>query len=409
MRRAMPVILCVLLLLVLLPVGSSSAPDTSNLIFTVIDLRLMSVRAQDEYLEPEKLSFYSGGTYYVWSGYFEYLSVVSKVNHNAERQTVTVYNISQSVFFDYSNNITMDKSGNTYDYGALWRGGQVFLPLSVVAQVFDLYYIHVPAGGGATDAIPAPLLYIASETPKGSDATGWGRQQSQRLSRIMNRYIQDLSVPEPQLPDDPVVPTTEPEQPPKLVYLTFSGPLDTERTPLVLQALEETLVSQPVGAAFFVPAQREALLESAGLLRRLYAQGYPIGLLLPHEGAEAALAEGNALLRKIIYTKTRLVSLEGGTESADPALLDALAQAGCRLWDANIVPDLSGQATAGNVNAALRNSLSRASGTAVLGLDSSALALETLPGLLTYLDSGSFSLLTIAEWDSPVNQAQVLN
>ena len=407
MRRVLPVILCAMMVLILLPVGSSSAPDTSNLIFTVIDQRLMTVRTKvDEYLEPEKLSFYSGGTYYVWSGYFESLAIVNKVNHNAERQTVTVYNISQSVFFDYSNNITMDKSGNTYDYGARWRGGLVFLPLSVVAQVFNLYYIHVPATSGDT----APLLYIACDTPKESDAAAaWGRQHAQRLANIKNDYILKLSIPEPVIPDDPVEPTTEPQLPPKLVYLTFSGPLDAERTPLVLQTLEETLVGQPVGAAFFIPARRDAILDSADLLRRLYAQGYPIGLLLPHEGAEAALREGNALLRKIIYTKTRLVSLEDGTESADPALLAILAAEGCRLWDANILPDFSGQTTARNVQAALRNSLSRASGTAVVGLDCSALSLEALPGLLTYLDSGNYSLLTVAEWDSPVNEAQVLN
>lgn len=384
-------------LLLVLSTASVGAPSASDFIFTVMDQSIMCVTLPTrEYVEPETLSFTQNGQYYVYCEFFASLTKIN-VNHNTAKQTVTVFNVDTSLFFDYSNDLAYDKQGNYYSSTALWRNGRVFLPLNVVREVFGLTVSHTPAKPDNIPTIPAPVLSISTTKSPIYDAEGYAKHFSTRLVRMYSSYLDELNTDTQQpITTEPTVP-----DPPKLVYLLFDGVPAAEHQSALLRMLEGE-----VRAAFFIPAQPQAILGAADLLRQLYAEGHAIGLMLSGgQTARAAVAEyqaANEALKSVIFTKVRLVSMGG--QAVDAAVADALLGQGCRLWQPNVSPDMSQGTRA--LQTSLRNGLSRASGTAVVRLSPGESCLDVLPGLLEYIDSGNYSLLPITEWDAPVNAVQ---
>jgi hypothetical protein len=277
------------------------------------------------------------------------------------------------------------------------------LPLDVMKSVFGLYTKHFSSADDSE--IEHSVLYIASATPTNALQRRWPQQSKARLSALAAQYQAELTAAAVR-PTEPTVPPTTAPPPPSLVYLAFEGALNAEYTAEALRLLDETSMTSPVRAAFFVPSDPEVIVEMGPLLRQIYTAGHAVGLQLSGgwDTPEAAAAEfraANDALRAVIFTKTRLAGIVGGAASVSAEAREALVAEGARLWDVTI-------STAGRTARQIRASLSGARGTSVLGFSLDAAMAETLPSILNTLDTGNYSLLTITTWDTPINTADEL-
>lgn len=210
--------------------------------------------------------------------------------------------------FDLSGNFVRDSDGNISFRGAIRRGGEIFVPASVVAEFFKLEYSVTPLS-----------IDTAGESSYG--ALVWLRQPNFGLSekdfinaafsQISMRYEQYLRErqPEDSGAETPPAGVQLPGGDEKSVYLCLTA---GEGTAAQLDALDACGAQ----AAFFCSPE---FLESRGdLLRRMTATGHAVGLLAdaadPDRTAAQQLEAGNALLARATMGKTRLVRIQNGDE-----------------------------------------------------------------------------------------------
>lgn len=165
----------------------------------------------------------------------------------------------------------------------------------------------------------------------------------------------------------------------------------------------DTLADWDYSAVFFLPA--EDPVSDPDLLRRIYANGWTIGLLLTDvpEHPETLLAEANEKIRAVLHTKLRLVCIAEGTEILSQQQQDHIIAAGFRLWDTNIDPDPD-TSSASALYKSCRRLLSRTKHVTVIRLCCNDAVQEALPNLCTWLYNNSYSVLTMNEWDTPINK-----
>lgn len=385
-------LLAACLLLALLPGLTASRAD-DDFVYTVVENRVMTPIAQ------ETFSFHSGNTYYVYYEYFDKLDNIHAF-YSERLQQVVVYNKNTILYFDLANDLAYTNTDRSFDNTARWKNGYIFLPLDVVSKSFGLSTGHMEGD----NILPAPMLRINSSSFGEITNQAFAASQREYMNSLYTQYIQaqEISSTEPS-----TQPTTAPPQLPKLVYLLFDGPVAAQNAEIVLDALDHAQLGVGVKAAFFV--QPDQIVENGDLLRRLYSQGHTIGIRIPDgwdDPLQAAeiFEEANSLLKSVIFTKTRLVAV-GGQSAADvsTSVIDALVDQGCRLWNSTISLDLSGAVTVRNLMSAARTELGRARGTAVLGLDWGDTSAALLPQLLDYITTGNYQLITVTDWDTPIN------
>lgn len=257
-------------------------------------------------------------------------------------EQVVLYRVGRrgTLLFERSSGLAYDGDGNSYYPGGVQRNGEMFVPASVVAEVFDLQY-------SVTDV----SISVDGQTVTGDLA--WIRRPGFVLTpevfanaasfTLASRYSDYLRALEEQEQTTVVTPEPSPgvEVGGKHIYLCLEA---GDETAAQLDALER----YGAQAAFFCTV--DFLEEQGDLLRRMVALGHSVAILV--DGADSAgsvteqLSAGNAALELATCGKTRLCYLQGGTEESR----QAAQAAGYRCLEADL--DRSGYDLQGSSSAA---------------------------------------------------------
>ena len=312
-KRAAALTLCLALCLALAPVTAEAA---GSVYITAAGNDILP-------LNDATMPFLSDGYLYVASSIFtgqvnKSLGVAYLPSNVSNPNLCILYAVNnRSLMFDLNGNFVRDSDGNVTSRGAIRRGGEIFVPASIVAEFFKLEYSMTP-------------LSVSAANEASYGALVWFRQPNFGLSekefinaafsQIAMRYEQYLRE---QAPEDSGAEENPggihlPEGDGKSVYLCLKAGDSTAAQLDVLDALNAQ-------AAFFCSLE---FLENQGdLLRRMTATGHAVGLLADAGNAgqtvEEQLETGNRLLSQATMGKTRLVKLQNGDERDRQAVQEA--------------------------------------------------------------------------------------
>lgn len=315
-KRAAALALCLVLAM-----GLSSPPPAAaadSLYFTAAGNEILP-------LDESTMPFLSGGYLYVASSIFtgqvnKSLGVACLPPSESMANQCILYAGSRTLLFDLRGGYVRSSDGNVTYLGAIRRGSEIFVPVSVVADFFHLEYSMTP-------------LAVTAGQEEDYGALVWIRQPNFGLSekdfinaafsQIVMRYTQYL---EARAPGDgggtdgetaSGAPQT-PEGEGKNVYLCLEAGDG-------LASLLDALAAYEAQAAFFCGP--DFLAQQGDLLRRMTAGGQTIGLLADAGDPERTVVEqleaGNALLARATMGKTRLALIRGGGEEALRAAREA--------------------------------------------------------------------------------------
>ena len=285
-------------------------------------------------LSDATMPFWSGGYLYIASSIFtgiarEALDIGR--SRNDKDKLVVLYSVSRakSLWFEWEKNYAHDVDGNVYYPGAVYRNGEVYVPVSLVARFFGLQY-----------SVNKVNSTVNGEELKGDLA--WIRQPGNILtdkyfmdaasSVITSRYEAYLkekgkgqqSTPSTGTPQVPAGVDIEG----KRIYLCMAAGENTS-------SLLDTLDRYHAQAAFFCTP--EFLEQQGDLLRRMTTTGQTVGILVDAgdetRTVEEQLETGNRALERATCGRTRLARVENGDEQS----IQQLQEAGYRC----LVPDLS--------------------------------------------------------------------
>lgn len=263
-------------------------------------------------LDDATMPFWSDGYLYVASSIFtgqvnRALGVAYLPSSVSNPNLCILYAGTRSLMFNLAGNFARDTDGNITYRGAIRRGGEIFVPASVVADFFHLEYSVTPLSLQTADGDKyGALVWIRQP--------GFGLSErdfiNAAFSQIAVRYEQYLR----QQPAAGETDTSPGEVPSpggegRTVYLCLAA---GESAAAQLDALD----AGGAQAAFFCSRK---FLESRGdLLRRMVATGHAVGLLVdaddPDRTAAEQLEEGNRLLAQATMAKTRLAKIQNGDE-----------------------------------------------------------------------------------------------
>lgn len=312
-KRAAALTLCLALCLALAPVTAEAA---GSVYITAAGNDILP-------LNDATMPFLSDGYLYVASSIFtgqvnKSLGVAYLPSNVSNPNLCILYAVNnRSLMFDLNGNFVRDSDGNVTSRGAIRRGGEIFVPASIVAEFFKLEYSMTP-------------LSVSAANEASYGALVWFRQPNFGLSekefinaafsQIAMRYEQYLRE---QAPEDSGAEENPggihlPEGDGKSVYLCLKAGDSTAAQLDVLDALNAQ-------AVFFCSLE---FLENQGdLLRRMTATGHAVGLLADAGNAgqtvEEQLETGNRLLSQATMGKTRLVKLQNGDERDRQAVQEA--------------------------------------------------------------------------------------
>lgn len=379
MKRVVCILLGCLLAFAVFPRLSADADD--DFLLCVVENSFV-----EDVSEDSRATYISGTIYVPYHALDSIYGI--KAYYNERLQQLLVYTLDLRMTFDVANNQTYDSDGEIFQPVAVRHAGTIFIPIQFICDRFELYFSYTPAGR----TLPAPIIRICAAQPNLPDAVLYARNTA-LTQTIYDNYQELIS---PSTPTNPVTPT---KPVPLLTYLSFEGPLNEETG-----AILDTLEKRGYPAAFFLPAENPSA--QPDLLRRIYASGYTVGLLLTEvpEDLVVLLTKANEQLCSVLHTKTRLVCVADGADTLTPAQRDAIVAAGFRLWDANIDPDPD-TSSASALYTSCRRLLSKTTRVTVVRLCCNTAVMETLPKICAWLESNSYSVLTMNEWDTPINKA----
>lgn len=221
-------------------------------------------------------------------------------SYSAANKTLTLFTLSKRLFYDLAQKTITDKEGNVTNVEIKYRNG----------------VLYVPADGMEYFGISAKMLinddgYVVLRFTNGAqvynDDLFMTHAEPLILKKIEDNNAGPISPenegPE-QKPDDPT-PIEPPVETENAAYLAFYGDAISETS---LEILE----NKGLHGAFFLT--HEQILQDPVLVRKLYAAGNTVGLLLTgeEEDPQTALDAANAALDDVLFRKTLLVlSLTG--------------------------------------------------------------------------------------------------
>lgn len=302
-KRAAALALCLVLALGLAPAAAEAA---GSVYITAAGNDILP-------LDDATMPFLSDGYLYVASSIFtgqvnKALGVAYLPSSVSNPNLCILYAGSRSLMFDLAGGFVRDTDGNVTYRKAIRRGGEIFVPVSVVADFFNLEYSVTPLSvSTAGESSYGALVWIRQP--------GFGLSEKNFINaafgQIATRYEQYLRQRQTADGGASAAPggVPSPGGAGKTVYLCLAA---GESAAAQLDALD----SGGAQAAFFCS---RPFLESQGdLLRRMVATGHAVGLLIdagdPDRTAAEQLEEGNRLLARAAMAKTRLVKIENGDE-----------------------------------------------------------------------------------------------
>ena len=260
-------------------------------------------------LSDATMPFWSGGYLYVPSSIFtgsnRDLKVgVTTITNSNGTPALLLYGGTefQTLSFDPAEDYAEDKSGNMYFQKSIQRGGITFLPISLVAQVFDLLYtvIEVPRGY---------LVWVRTRSADMSERIFADAASYQMESRY-SQYLKAQDTGQSDGQSSGGIQTEEGQR----VYLCVRAE-EASRVSALLDVLDQ----YDAQAAFYCTV--DFLEQEGALLRRMTATGQAVGILADAaaDGRTVAeqLAAGNAALEAATCGKTRLARLENVSDQTE--------------------------------------------------------------------------------------------
>lgn len=301
-KRAAALALCLALTWSLVPMAAEAA---GSVYFTAAGNEILT-------LDDATMPFWSDGYLYVASSIFtgqvnRSLGVACLPSSVSKPNQCILYGREGSLMFDLNGNFVRDTEGNITYRGAIRRGGEIFVPASVVAEFFKLEYSVTPLSLKTADGDNYGALVWLRQPNFGLSEKDF---INAAFSQIAMRYEQYLRERQPEdgggnTPGGAQVPAGDG----KTVYLCLEAGEDTA-------AQLDALDAHDARAAFFCSPE---FLEGQGdLLRRMAATGHAVGLLAdaadPDRTAAEQLEAGNRLLARATMGKTRLALVRNGDE-----------------------------------------------------------------------------------------------
>ena len=331
MRRRIGAAVCCLLLLAQL-VPPPQARAAGYLCFVAVGDSILP-------LSDSTMPFWRDGFLYVPASSFAGGARESLgIGQTANSEQVILYRVGRrgTLRFDAGSDLAYDGDGNSYYPGGVQRNGEMFIPASVVAEVFGLQYSVADAQFTVDgQRVHADLAWVRRP---GSSLTPqvFANAASFTLASRYADYLREQEQTGAETPE----PSTGVEIEGKRIYLCLEAGADTGAQ---LDALDR----YGAQAAFFCTP--DFLAEQGDLLRRMAASGQSIGILAdgadPDRSVAEQLAAGNEALERATCGRTRLCRVENG----DAADLQTARAAGYRCLEEDL--DRSGSALAGSANA----------------------------------------------------------
>jgi len=260
--------------------------------------------------------------------------------YNRTKKQVILYSSGKSLWFEHETNHAYDLDGNQYFPGSVYRNGEMYVPVSVVARYFGLQYSVINVRS-----------VVNGEVVRGDLA--WIRQPGYVLSdkdfadaasySIATCYENYLKQKEARAESGASNVTTGAEIKGKRSYLCVAAGENAAELLDVLDRYEAQ-------AAFFCTP--EFLEEEGDLLRRMSATGQTVGILVDaadeSRTAMEQIRKGNQALEQATCGKTRLVSVQNG----DNQTIQTIQEAGYRCLEPELDRskyDLKSTANASNL------------------------------------------------------------
>ena len=282
-------------------------------------------------LSDATMPFWSGGYLYIASSIFNG-TTRETLNIGCARsdkdKTVVLYN-SQGKYlaFEWEKNYAYDVDGNSFYPGAIYRHGEAYVPVSLVAQFFGLQYsvnkVDTVVNG---QWLQGDLAWIRKPGNVLTDKYFMDAASYAIASRY-EAYLKEKGQQTTEAaPSDPQAPGGV-DMEGKHIYLCMTAGENTA-------SLLDTLDRYGVQAAFFCTL--EFLEQQGDLLRRMIGTGQTVGILAnvgdKTRTVEEQLEMGNQALERATCGRTRLVRLE----NSDKETLQRIREAGYRCLE----PDL---------------------------------------------------------------------
>lgn len=303
-RRLTALALALLMVLALVPQRSAAA---GSVYFTALNDRLLD-------LSDETMPFWSGGVLYVSSVVCSEPELGINYARSRDKTTISLFKSRRVLIFDLAESSCYDSVGNVYDASVIVRGEAVFLPMALLAKVFDLSYSVNRVSLGY-------LVRVCDENAVLSDASFLDAADAPMAQRYA-RYERARTPAEPE-PEPEPEPKPEPTEPVERQKYTLYFAVEVTDA----QAVErlEALLPEGAGVTFLFSPEQAA--QNGALLRRLPAEGHGVALLVDGaQGEEEALAQltrGNAAMWRAANRMTRLVYVKNAART-----LSAVEQAG---------------------------------------------------------------------------------
>lgn len=370
-RRAVPLLLAVVLVLSLSSVPASAA----TLYFTAVNNSVAP-------LTSDTMPFWSGGTLYVPYSIFD--ASLNKIgvglglytSYNRDSRTVTIFNLRQMLIFDLNSGTCRDDvTGTTYISRAIMRGGRPYLALSTVCSHFGLEYSY----NQLPDIPQGYLVRIKSSDTVMSDADFIDAAKNVINNRL-REYTQSLN------PAESTDPGTNPSTPSIPGGNTPAGKDDTAaylafrcETGEGLTGILDTLRESECCAVFFLTPQ---LLEEGDLVRRILGGGHSVGILA--DGGETAplLEQGSLALERAACARTTLTYAPGQQES--------LEEEGWVCWQETVLLHPDDTVNPNTFASGAVRRLGKQDQAVCLTLEGGENAARVLPALLRYLDRENY-------------------
>ena len=257
-KRIWTGLLTLLLIVTLLPQRGNAV--LKGVYFTAVNEEILE-------LKSSTMPFWSGDNLYISGDFFRDTDLDVRYVRNKSMGLAMLYTSQTDLRFDLKNRTVYDKQGKTYSGRAIQRGGEVFFPINLVCQYFDLTWSYCE-----TDTVP--LIRIKSSSAILDDKTFVDAADNQ-LDRSYEAY--EKLVLSQGGPHTSPVQAAEGQ---KVHLLLESGSAgDT------LRAMELLGTAQ---ATFLLPAEQ---MEQGDLIRALIAKGHGVALLAQGKTPEAVAEE----------------------------------------------------------------------------------------------------------------------
>ena len=291
MRRRAAALLCALVLVCQAVVWPAKAAD---------EICFIAVNSEVLPLSDATMPFWVNGYLYIPASIFT--GTVRKelgINYIRTSQNLPILSSSgRALLFDLEKGTVSDDEGISYSPAAIQRGGEVFVPVTLVALFFGISYYQ--------QKVPRGRLVQIYNDKAGLTGKSFADAAIYPMEVRYSEYLRSKETDE-QTPEE----TEETEG--KNVYLCM---LASDGG--TVEALLDELDRKGDKAAFF--CTEEFLTQEGGLLRRMMATGQAVGLAVDASDPERSVTEqllaANELLYQATCTKSRLAVLENEKSQA---------------------------------------------------------------------------------------------